>query len=186
MRPMIDIPKDLQDAAVAFAHECCKAYRDGKKNASRRLQSPGVPAIWNDPRAQAIGRIGEVGACLYFGIDPMAELDWSPHLDQGWDFVLSGWRVDVKSSGMGSQYLIWPKMKDLRAAKSHAMIFAKVEADLSRVQLYGWVSMPTFRAEHKIAPRWHALAAGTPFMHQDALEQFSKHEETPNETEKVE
>jgi len=154
--------------ARRMAIDICEGYARGAKEESRVLAIQGKPRIDNDVQTQAAGRMAEIAACRYLGIDPIFALNWSSRCDTGADFVLSDTRrVDVKSSlHPRAQYLIWPvTKKHFMQDMADVMIFARVlDASIGRVELVGWTNKDYFLAHHETANGLSGMIDGTPFV----------------------
>lgn len=169
----VDVDQNAVSKAAAFAELVCAAYERGEKENSRVLLLLGKPEIYSNRHVQKVGRVGEIAACLAFRLDPDIALNWSNRCDNGADFRLLKWTVDVKSSDHpNAKRLIWPASKEhfMRQA-ADILIFARVKLfqdNSAEVELAGYETKRRFIDRCHYALNERGLVDGTPylFMHE--------------------
>lgn len=132
-----------------------------------------------------IGFIGECALCIYLGLDPNEELDWSAGRDAGFDLKAGGYTFDVKSSDHpGATRLMWPvKQKHKLPQAADILVMARVpytkkEQLGQTVELVGWTTRDRFINLHWTARDIPRIADGTPFFNQkdlDSMEMLKQH-----------
>lgn len=163
--PTIKLSQELEAACVAWGARSCGGYTRGEKNGSLIYARPGIA---QSVPHQAMGKMGECAFCLWVGLDPRKDVDWSPKLDPGWDFILNGAKVDVKASA--TRKLMWPVTKNafLPAAPFHFLVLVEVR-NPPVCMISGFASKPEFIARHKIADGSTNLDAGTKYLDRQDL-----------------
>jgi hypothetical protein len=168
--PRIDISDEMLRQSEAFGRAVVASYAAGAKARSKRMA---MHDIDKDPRMQAVGRVGEVAAAIYLGLDPRADLDWgSVATDAGSDFSLPVGSVDVKATNHSrARRLIWPvnKRAIFEEACADILILAVVAPDLRSAELRGWLLREDFTKMRKTAGPADALMQGTWYVDQDHL-----------------
>lgn len=140
------------------------------EKSSRQYARPGIDKSVD---AQLLGRAGECAFCCFLNLDPATSLDWSANLDSGWDMVVRGRRIDVKSSG--TEYLMWPVTKNgfLQQCEAHLFVLvSRLEEDL--FEIGGWITVANFIANHHTARPPAFMDEGTKYLHKSELMDFSE------------
>lgn len=161
MKPRIKLPREWIDRSQLWAERSVLGYERGEKENSRRYARPGIDRSVSH---QFLGRAAECAFCLFLGIDPGADLDWSPRPDLGWDVERFGLRIDVK--GTRTAYLMWPVTKNGFLYQCEAHVFAlvrQIEPDL--YEMSGWLTLQEFIDRHHDATAQDRLDEGTKFLH---------------------
>ena len=168
------IENDWVKRCALFAKEVCASYAAGSKEHSRKLMLSGKPEIFNNPHVQMVGRIGEVASCLALRMNPVVELNWSDLCDDGKDFMLRRWSVDVKSTDHPrARRLIWPTTKQHFMDKAaDILIFAKVsmlDDGCADVDICGFIKKKDFLAICTHAKGERGIIDGTPYVDKSSL-----------------
>lgn len=128
----IDVDQEIKERARANSDFCIK-----------ESEKRGVAPVFLRKDAFYIGFLGEMAARRHFGL-PLVEKEY---LDFGWDLDVGGKKVDVKTS-VTHKSLERPIRDGFRFLVSTAekldnvdvILFAKLEPDLSKVHLMGWIN----------------------------------------------
>lgn len=149
------VPADLVSRSWAFAQAVCDAWATDER---RRFRIP-VHKNTKNKKAQFVGRLGEVGLCLYLGVN-VERLNWGLKPDKHVDLHLNKLTVDVKSTNHPrAKYLIWQpdRTKKFEKHAAQAFVFARVtipeayQTEATRVDLLGLIGKRRFLAEHQVA-----------------------------------
>ena len=170
MKPRIKLDEKWLEQARAFAEQSVSGYRSGQKESSRQYARPGIDKSVD---AQLLGRAGECAFCCFLNLDPATSLDWSANLDSGWDMVVRGRRIDVKSSG--TEYLMWPVTKNgfLQQCEAHLFVLvSRLEEDL--FEIGGWITVANFIANHHTARPPAFMDEGTKYLHKSELMELQR------------
>lgn len=168
---------DWRERIVTFAHMVVASYATDNKPRSREIAEAmeakhGAPRIDRDWKVQALGRAGEVGYCLGYGLDPATALDWSSFCDSGSDVRRDGRSWDVKTTGLRGRYLIWPVEKKHFFDTGCADMLVLALVGEGRVDLVGQVTRERFRQDRQTADDMHKLYTGTWFMDRSNLDEI--------------
>ena len=174
LKPLDRLPSSLVEKCRQFGVDLADHYRGGGSPNSRAVSTHGMQ---DNPDGLAASKMAECMFCLRFGVDPLA-LPWSLRADPGWDIVVFGQRVDVKSTWLHGKFLIWPMGKNhLFDAKQFDMLaLVKLERDEKTKAratgagvISGWIPKRDFRQRRMVAGNDHALDAGARYMPEDEL-----------------
>ena len=167
--PIITLSPKWISRSEIYGHDVVAQYRARNNLASLAFSSHDAE---NDPVLQAHARMAEIALCVWAGIDPLQELNWSGRCDDGWDVKVSDTRFDVKATGPRSQYLIWPIRKNSIFASKRFDSLALVRGEAARFEIAGHIPKALFATEHRVADEAHVLDTGTWYMHQSELWTF--------------
>jgi len=135
----IEIDQEIKEAARANSDFC---VQESKKR--------GVAPVYLRKDAFYIGFLGEMAARRYFRLP----LEVKHYLDLGYDFVVNGIKVDVKTSILqkplqepvreGFRFLV---ATDERLDQVDRILFVRLHPELSKAHLMGWfpkVELPKY------------------------------------------
>src|SRR5262245_36759666 len=105
--PMIELPNNWIDCSRQFAEQVVADYVSGRK--SRELSCYDAD---KNITLQATAKMCECAFAVWGGLKPATAIDWTRRTDNGTDIQWRGKRWDIKATGMGSHYLIWPIVKN--------------------------------------------------------------------------
>lgn len=130
----------------------------------------------------ASGFIAECAMCIYLGMNPLNDLNWSTgRPDGGIDMIApNGMSIDVKATDNAySSRLMWPVYKrDKMHEMADFLVLAKVLPTKSSemgqiVQLCGYVEADKFRRMHWNAQGLRGIRDNTPYMHEKDLDDIA-------------
>ena len=128
------------------------ATPEGQRSLSRSLSCNGAEC---DPLLQARGKIGEVAAAVYYGLEPDSAVNWATGTggDRGHDLVIGRLLVDVKTT-LPPFNVIWPRTKNHLFAQRVFDAFLSVsidELDYRVCTIDGWIEKWEFFERKRIA-----------------------------------
>lgn len=162
---IIRLPNDVIERCKAHGQQRVEGYAIGRNCGSRALSSHGAEA---NADLQAFSMMGECAFCLWADVS-IENLNWTGHSDPGFDLEINGYRFDVKTTGAGCHYLIWPvnKRHIFEGEPFDYLVLVKGRPPI--FQIAGVISKEAFGRQHKVADEAHKLDAGTWFMHESEL-----------------
>lgn len=172
MLPDVLLSDEDIDVCRRFGERVVAGYASGLKCTKASMN--GLEA---DPEAQAWARMGEVGFCRYYDLNPATALDWGDLPDGGYDVEIGNTRIDIKSFKPRYQYLTWPISKNGYYDNKQFDHLYAVEVHYRAVRMLGWVTKDEFFEKHLVAPERHPLMAGTWYMplkdlHRERLDEY--------------
>lgn len=155
----IKLPPELIARCRKYGDQVVAIYAHGGNARSASVSSHGAE---QDPYLQAIGRMGECAAAIYFEVD-IERLSWDQRCDPGYEFAVHGKRIDVKSTIRGER-LIWPYRKNHLLTENRFDILLLCKADPPWFNLKGWISRLDFIRLHRVEQTGGKLTAGTKYL----------------------
>lgn len=126
-------------AFIGLAHEiAAERTANHRASPSRTFVDQTRTAAEGD----VVGAIGEVGFCVWRGLDPYKDIDRRPVPDPGWDFELPGGRVQVRGTFEQDRKLIHISKRPI--LWDYAVLVWC--APLPLVTVVGWCSRAEFLA----------------------------------------
>jgi hypothetical protein len=155
------------DRCRQYGIQAAAGYASGRKSSAMSMYG-----VELDPVKQAFWKMGEVAACLEFGLDPETALDWSDKPDDGYDLVLGSHHIDVKTVEERMRLMLWPATKTdfdfYRRKKFHWFVLVKGDGPsftISKcIDKWGFYSMKSVATAGNTK-----LEEGTWFMEQKHL-----------------
>ena len=165
-RQAVLVPRKFVERCLSFGDRFVDHFDHGGSPQSRAYT---MNNAHKNHALQSFGKVGEVAAALFFGLDPEATILWktSQGPDDGHDFVVNGIRVDSKTSYPKGN-LIWPLSKNAiyLSKKFDVMVSVSVSReDYTHCWIEGYIPKYEFFARKQIAePGFSNLQPGTWFM----------------------
>ena len=157
-----------------------EAWKYAKKvqrnHKGKNLYSKGAQTKSRRAHTDYIGRIGEIAVSLYFDLSPRATLHWDALPDAGYDLVVFGKTIDVKSTdNRWATRLMWPvtkkeKMATIADYLVQAYVGGQGEKGGRYVYLVGFTTGQNFVDTHVTAMGIDRVVDGTPYMHERDLQ----------------
>ena len=161
-QPKIRLSDELIARCLALAQKIVREFAEGKwsnhlshRNADKNVQ------VWFE---------GKMAECVFafesgFGIGAVS---FTGEPDPHWDVRFRVKRVDVKQTGPGGRYLLWPISKN---GEWHKRDFDVLVLTIMREDglgcSVGWITKEEFFAKKKIAGPNHPLDEGTWYVDRD-------------------
>jgi hypothetical protein len=161
---IIAVPNELIERAQKFGRDMVRSY--AANPSSRSASVTGKWGAEKNPVLQTRGKIGEIAAALFFGIE--SNINWRADRDGdgGVDLVTPrGYRVDVKTT-QPHRRLIWSAAVNhlfWDASKVFDILLSATvsDSDQSHCRLDGWIGKEGFFVLKKISDGSDGLTAGT-------------------------
>lgn len=162
-RREVILPDDLVSLCEEHGRKIVEGYASGRNAASRAVSSHGAE---NDPILQAKGKMAEVAFCLWAGLDPIQNLNWSENVDKGFDVHFHNYKLDIKWIRSGYHFLIWPVNKRRFYLDTRFGALVLVRGDGPSFCIHKWITKAGFFCEKQIAPdpMQKGITPGTWFM----------------------
>lgn len=164
-RPIVTLPDRLVARCDKFAHRILADFERSPNPYSR----DGIERDWNK---QALAKMGECAACLYFELDPETALTWDARPDPGFDLIAAGGqRIDIKTVKHEKHFLLWSRSKNQIYHRKEFDVLLHVKENLPNFIIWGWITKTDFYNLKKVAPEppGHRLQPDTWFVHESRL-----------------
>jgi hypothetical protein len=151
---MFKLPSDVDEQCRLFGLRTRAHYARAGSPYSRAVSSHGMH---DNSEGLADAKRGECIFALHMNLDPLIIVNWSVERpDTGCDFIIDGFRINVKRTSFAGDRLIWPpnKWRFFDDEQFDLLVLTKTRlADDGCGEGYaaGWCDKQIFRRRHAIA-----------------------------------